>query len=71
MTAQTIYDIRDVHADFSGETMHALLDLLTGDPSPSGREPITLAAVGKVARDHAGTYVGEAAQMVLARLATR
>lgn len=68
MNVQTIYDIRGDFDDFDGQTMHALLELLTGDPSPSGREPITLAALGRVAADEAGTHVGEAAQAVLARL---
>jgi hypothetical protein len=41
ITAQALYDRREELAEIDGNDLHALFEVLTGDPSPAGATPIS------------------------------
>lgn len=51
ITAQDLYDRRDEYAEISGNDLHELFQILTGDPSPAGRTRIDATKLAAYAAD--------------------
>lgn len=56
LTAQQLYDRREMRGEINGQELHAIFAAVCDDPSPPGRTPIGRAALRTYASEQRALY---------------